>query len=476
MSRRHRFVKAALITGVALLGVGLAVLVQSPQQARACAGPPAGGTGTVNCGPTTTTHTTTSTPPQQTCGTWKTPPRLVIHYGELSSGQSRMTYTLNMIAAVEDVVNAFNKVGGTSARVQSVESTTEPFVFGHWYHDTTPTIHVGFAPNMTAWNDALGTPNPGARGLTTNPSIEVTQPLIDNCWYLERHIVFPDTSIRFSGNVAQPWSFGAPPLTTSTTATKPYYDAGSADTTANVTTDTQYKNEPKLDRLWFRPAFLHELLHAFGMTHHNDYSMMTAGIGDGFPWANRPVADMVRPLPADIMRLRNMYPATVVGAVYDVSVLNTWDEPNPDNPGESKQVALCQPSTGSSWSTDIGGIGFGYCGVSDGNPAQGCPGDTLYTRFAIANGSTESVDLKVKLAFSKDEQWGGSDDVLSPSGYSVDKSAEDSKLMELTWKVPPIDTSNTHVVWHPLVQISGDHVDTDWIPFRGTLGVPFTGC
>src|SRR5262249_15536811 len=99
MSRRHRFVKVALITGVAIFGVGLAVLVPGPQQARACAGPPAGGTGTVNCGPTTTTtHTTTSTP-QQACGTWKTPPRLVIHYGELSPGQSRMTYQLNMIAA-----------------------------------------------------------------------------------------------------------------------------------------------------------------------------------------------------------------------------------------------------------------------------------------------------------------------------------------------------------------------------------------
>src|SRR5437868_3465422 len=113
---------------------------------------------------------------------------------------------------------------------------------------------------MTAWNAALGTPNPGARGVTTNPDIKVSQPLIDDCWYLERHIAFPDTSIRFPGvGVAQPWSFATPPLTTSTTATKPYYDAGLADTTANVTTDTRYKNEPKLDRLWFRPLFLHEL-------------------------------------------------------------------------------------------------------------------------------------------------------------------------------------------------------------------------
>src|SRR6185503_2160306 len=44
----------------------------------------------------------------------------------------------------------------------------------------------------------------------------------------------------------------------------------------------------------------------------------------GFPWANRPAADSVRPLPDDARVLRARYPAS--GTRYDVAVLNTWYE------------------------------------------------------------------------------------------------------------------------------------------------------
>jgi hypothetical protein len=386
-----------------------------------------------------------------------------------------MTYTAAMIVAVDDVVDAFNEIGGTKARITSVEASDAPFTFDKPHHDTTPTIHVGFAHDRAAWAAA----NPGddwrtVLGRTTllDPAdSDYALPSIDKCWYLERHIVFPDTSI--TGFTKQPWSFGSPPSTTSTTATAPYFDAGLVDTTATVTTDSRYANEDKVARLWFRPRFLHELLHAFGTSHRHDYAYMDhAGTG-GFPWANRLVSDRVRPLPADIGWLRRTYPAP--GTVYDVSVLNTWHEDGSE-PDADDQVALCKPSTGTDWSDDIGGSGSAqFCGKDAG--ALICPGDKLRTRFAIANSSTEPVDLTLRLALSRDEEWGGSDDVLSPTRVSVsDFDAEDSRLMELTWKVPPIDTSNFNVTFHPLVQVSGDHVNTDWIPLRGALSPPASHC
>jgi hypothetical protein len=395
-----------------------------------------------------------------------------------------MTYTLFMISAVNDVVDAFNEVGGTSARVKSVEASTVPFTFNKPYNDTTPTIHLGFEPDIPAWAAAVD-PNDwkdtlGATTMLDPAGTGYPLPSIDKCWYLERHIAFPDTSISGFPNTStgapqRPWSFGYPPETTSASATRPYFDAGLSDTTATVTDDASYANETDIARLWFRPRFLHELLHAFGMGHRHDYSYMDHAGADGFPWANRVASDRVRPLPVDIGWLRRNYPGS--GTVYDVSVLNTWHVPGSEADADD-QVALCMPSKGSSWSTDIGGIGLGhFCGVDNSNPVTVCPGDTLRTRFAIANSSTEPVDLDVRLAFSHDEQWGGGDDVQSPTiQHRYNQGAEDSTLMEVTWKVPSIDTSNPHVLWHPLVQISGDHVNTDWIPLRGGLAVPITGC
>jgi hypothetical protein len=94
VSGRQRFITAVLIAGVITLGAGLATLVPRPQQAFGCEGPPAGGTGQTNCGPPPPPEP--SPPP---CKTWKTPPRLVVHYSELSSGQSPMTWTVSMIGA-----------------------------------------------------------------------------------------------------------------------------------------------------------------------------------------------------------------------------------------------------------------------------------------------------------------------------------------------------------------------------------------
>jgi hypothetical protein len=470
IGRHRRLITGALLTGLVALAAGLATLVPTPQHALACSGPPAGGTGAPNCGPTPAPQ-----PQQPPCKTWKTPPRLVVHYAELSPGQSPMTYSASMILAVSDVVDAFNKIGGTSAQVTSVQSSTLPFTFDKPYHDSTPTIHVGFAHDQAAWAAAVAPDDwkttLGKTTLLDPADPDYRLPSIDKCWYLERHIVFPDTSI--TGFANRPWSFGSPPSTTSTTATQPYFDAGVVDTTAKVTTNALYANEANVARVWFRPRFLHELLHAFGMSHRHDYSFMDHAGTSGFPWANRLVADRVRPLPAEIGWLRQTYPAG--GTVYDVSLLNTWHVPGSEADADD-QVALCKPSTGSAFSDDIQGSGSAkFCG--DGGGGLICPGDSLFTRFAIANSSTEPVDLTIRLAFSRDEQWGGSDDVLSPTRFTLtDAEAEDSRLMELKWKVPSIDTSNFNLAWHPLVQISGDHVNTDWIPLRGNLYPPASHC
>ena len=100
---------------------------------------------------------------------------------------------LTMLDAIYDVHNQSNEVGATAARVNgsltNYSVSTEPFEFGQWYGDTTPTIHVGFAPSFA---------NEDAGGQTLHG--DVTAGL---CTYHEAHIAMLDAT-------SFDWDYGTP--------------------------------------------------------------------------------------------------------------------------------------------------------------------------------------------------------------------------------------------------------------------------
>src|SRR5262249_25166545 len=140
--------------------------------------------------------------------------------------------------------------------------------------------------------------------------------------------------------------------------------------------------------LWFRPVYLHELLHAFGLGHTaTEYAQMNYGVK---PWANRPAEDMVRPLPDDAKALRELYPGT--NSRYEVAALNTrYDGNDVAHPQEAARAKLlCTPSLGAGYDTDKFAPKCGTGGAKSGS-SNICKDDTLRLRVTLANYSTTTV-------------------------------------------------------------------------------------
>jgi len=200
---------------------------------------------------------------------------VVLHLGESRAGTADQT-------AINDAVYWVNSeigfVGGSTAYIGSMTTTYDPFTFGSWFGDTTPTIHVGFSSSL---GEEIG-------GQTKRGPFTVSA-----CTYNEAQIVLPDV-------VARTWDFGTPGWD--------YFQA----------TETGASS-----KLWFRPVYLHELLHAFGLEHTStDYANMNYGIK---PWANRPANDMMKPLPDDVKALIiQMWPADSVDRALQIA----WRESN----------------------------------------------------------------------------------------------------------------------------------------------------
>jgi hypothetical protein len=375
--------------------------------------------------------------------TWGPMPKLVIHVGEFEKGGGDSSTEALMKAEVQAAVDQFNAVGGTSAKVTKVETSTAPFSFDKYTSDGA--IHLGFT-SQAAFDAKLA-----AGGLPTGTDA-ITQTPAYGCGITEAHILFPDNNARH-------WTYLTPFTGAWHDNGARYYDAGAM--------------EPFGNYYWFRPSFLHELLHAFGLKHtKTQYAFMNHRGDGGFPWANRPAADSVRPLPYDDLLLRGRYPGS--GSRYEVAVLNTWYEPPADaNDDAGYQTKLCKPSLGTAWTADTSS---GTCGKN--GATEICAGDTLRTRYTLANYSTESMNVGAWLYFSNDETWGGSEPA-STSGQNFDVAAAKSTLREDTWTVPSL----THgVTYHPIVRVIAEHIGAngaeaqsvvaDWIPLREKV----TGC
>jgi hypothetical protein len=117
----------------------------------------------------------------------------------------------------------------------------------------------------------------------------------------------------------------------------------------------------------------------------------------------------------------------------------------------------------------------GSCGVGgrNGGSTSVCPGDMLFTRFALANYSTGSLSLKVSLYLSKDE-FLNLPDTGSPAVESVSLDAESSRTLDYPPTVPWV----TPGTYQPIIHLTGYHDDghgnidpasyvDDWIPLRG---------
>jgi hypothetical protein len=379
------------------------------------------------------------------------PPRIMLHLSEMEGDGSLPPFSLalQLIQQMQDAVNQFNAIGATSARISDIETTYDPFVWKGSYDDSVPTIHVGFQPQPKITADNGGG---GALALTRRVIY-----LSSNC--------SPTTTSEFSDLVTQNWSFASPFMYKDNGSR--FYDAGRFAPTTDGGGE------------WFRPSFLHEMLHAFGLQHTDSfYAMMNnRGLNNstgGFPWANRADADAVRPLPYDDKLIRDAYPAS--GSRWEVAPLDTWFQVTATSaPNSADQVKLCTPSLGTQFTNNQTTSGPCGTGGTIAGSTQVSEGDTLRTRFALANYSTGSMHVTSRLWLSTDEQL--SDGDIPANSWDIrDIPAETSDLAEVAFKLPWLPEGS----YHPIVVLSSEHLNadgsvdphsptSDWIPLRGTV-------
>jgi hypothetical protein len=358
--------------------------------------------------------------------TWATQPKVVLHTAEFAGPDffENLINLAQLTDAMNDVHEQFNLAGGTAAQVTAFELSTDPFVYQNWFGDPTPTIHVGFTSSPTA--------NPGS----TNWNVDAA------CNIVEAHIQFQNLT-AFGWTFSHPGAHG-----------ELYYDVTLSNAAGNR---------------YFRISYVHELLHAFGLAHSNDsYSMLNYG---DRPWANRVADDAVRPLPDDVEGLRSLYP--LADTRREVAVLNTWYDPIVPTGAypAADQKQLCKPSLGSAWNSDLFADVCGITATGAAGATTVSSGNTLRTRFAFANYSTESVDVVANLYFSTDDIWDATD-VASVTTRSFSAGANASSQQGRTWSVPSgLAVGDYYVIVRVVATTSSGAVVTDWIPLRGTVHV-----
>ena len=345
---------------------------------------------------------------------------------------------------------------------------------------------------------------PRRRARESSAARRTAEPRLDsNGCIQEHHIIFPD-SATLPSNFATPFDVGPTPFKTAPSVGSLWFDAKTTDRGLNEDGSARSKES------WFRPRFLHELLHAFGashtLTHYSfmDYPTAFANADQssgGYPWANRPAADSVRPLPYDVALLRELYPKANDDRD-EVGLFNTWYGPATGGVDAAGSYPLCVPSRGETRSADD--LDPGTCGVDGEAPGKTvvCPGDTVHTRVALANYSTGPVDVTARLYLSRDLEWQATDTV-SATTRTKSLDAAQSGLWATTWKIPAFTSSTGNL---PIIRVESTpkkapsapagtpntrvdataaastadapdpgRTSTDWIPLRGPL-VPSSFC
>ena len=350
--------------------------------------------------------------------TFDTPPNVVLHTSEMDG--FNIISSLQLLDAMTDIHDQFNEIGGISTSISTFTLSTDPFIYKTWFNDATPTIHVGFTSNASA--------APGSTFWNVDAS---------SCNILEAHIQIQNPSVFSTG-----WHFTEP-------SDEPWYMAG---LTAS-------------DGRYFRIAYVHELLHAFGLAHSVDgFAMLNYG---DRTWINRPYADKIKPLPDDIEGLRDLYPDSSTRT--EIALLNSWYDPDNNSGGSypaAQQDFLCAPSTGSTWGNKFD-TACGNTGVT-----EICPGDKLYTRVAVANYGTDAVDVDMNLWFSTDDSLEKATDIVAAQTRSFSLGAQSSSQQGRVYYAPYGLAYNTEyfvIVNAVANEQSSTAQSEDWNPLRGTI-------
>ncbi len=377
---------------------------------------------------------TTQTAGVCTSMTWESPPQYIVQSTEFWTGGGTLDDLSGLFQALYDVNVQLNQIGRSSAEVLLtgyVNIDISAFEFGTWYNDAVPTLHIGFT------SDPAVIPNGAIAASQIGPVDQAT------CTYDEAHIVFLDPD-------NQDWNYDTPQDTG-----EDFFTAGRNDT-AGVP--------------WFRQVYQHELIHTFGLAHSDDtYAFMN---GNDRPWANRPGAESIRPLPDDVRGLRNLYPpAAGSPARSEVALLNSWFDAGNIASGAATQFQNCAPSLGAGDSADFFAA---HCGV--GGPDSGstdvCPGDILRTRVSIANYSNREVNLTARIYLSLDDVY-TNQDWISVTSRPVTVPAGHSDHLARSWVVP--NPTTTDADYRVIARVTGTTNQgvavEDWIPLTGTVHV-----
>jgi hypothetical protein len=319
----------------------------------------------------------------------------------------------DMEDAIRDVNAQIANVGGSTARVEKTVTTSDGFHTTPYY-DTSPVIHVGFLNLL-----------PPALAVTSSP------------WACERFIIVDrDTA----------WNYGTP----QDAGGAGYYMAGKTDPSDNV---------------YFRISYQHELMHAFGVgasdedAHPDDvYSFLNYGER---PWANAPVDAMIRPLPYDVRQLRTMFRAS--GSRTEVAVLNTWMDKD-STAVVTPQKMLCAPSVGAV--ANAANAFANFCGEPKATSV--CRGDIVQVQYALANYSTEDVDVTSNLWFSTDDKW-DPNDRLSPTVKTYTVPAAHSQNKYWGYEAPVVSSGTNFVIVRVTATTPSGVTVKDSIPLTGTV-------
>jgi hypothetical protein len=433
----------AAVAAAAMTASALALALSAPPGAGAVPVPHDGPGTTV--GPTTTlpspTTSTTRAPAPCVTKTWTTPPRIEVHWATFFAGGGGGDDFGPMLGALVSINDMFNQVGDTSAAVGQMIVVDDPFEFGEWQTDAEPTIHIGFVDDLDANGYEVSDDATGA----------TLREVSTDCHLYEAHIAFP-TEDSLLANRGEGRDYGTPDV---------FYNA-----------TTWRQGEP--DETWFRTTYLHELLHAFDLDHApSTYSFLNYPAYDGYPWANRTPDEMIRPLPADVRTLRDLYPGP--GSRSEVALLNTYFDAGQLENGAATHQQLCRPSLGAAWSAQLSESSCGVDGADQG-ATEVCAGDDLRTRVLFANYSNRPVDVHLSAWFSTDPVFDGfaSQDLASPTTVvPLNLGSATSSLQGRVWDVPAL-VSGTE--YHVILRVvggttTGDPVE-DWIPLSDTV----TGC
>jgi hypothetical protein len=155
-----------------------------------------------------------------------------------------------------------------------------------------------------------------------------------------------------------------------------------------------------------------------------------------------------------------------------VAVLNTWFDKSTtaaNGSGATAQAKLCKPSGGGEPNDD--NMFAEYCGDERPTRTSFCPGDMIQVQYAIANYSTEDVDVTTNLWFSKDQDWDPGDSV-SPTSWYYNVGATYSQHKAESYEVPTLPALPGLNMW-AIIRVtattpSGVTVK-DSIPLRGAV-------